>query len=91
MTVDQSGKAMAKSTRNGTKKSPPGGGGGAGAILTRFQCVGKLLFGKTKGIRSSKSRVIVIWSFYTIFYLYGGLLFSPANLKRSSAKKRGTS
>ena len=96
MTVDQSGKAMAKSTRNGTKKSPPGGGGGAGgggggAILTRFQCVGKLLYGKTKGIRSSKSRVIVIWSFYTIFYLYGGLLFSPANLKRSSAKKRGTS
>ena len=91
MTVDQSGKAMAKSTRNRTKKSPPGGGGGAGAILTRFQCVGKLLFGQTKGIRSSKSRVIVIWSFYTIFYLYGGLLFSPANLKRSSAKKRGTS
>lgn len=91
MTVAQSGTAMAKSTRNRTKKSPPGGGGGAGAILTRFQCVGKLLFGKTKGIRSSKSRVIVIWSFYTIFYLYGGLLFSPANLKRSSAKKRGTS
>lgn len=91
MTVAQSGTAMAKSTRNRTKKSPPGGGGGAGAILTRFQCVGKLLLGKTKGIRSSKSRVIVIWSFYTIFYLYGGLLFSPANLKRSSAKKRGTS
>lgn len=91
MTVAQSGTAMAKSTRNRTKKSPPGGGGGAGAILTRFQCVGKLLYGKTKGIRSSKSRVIVIWSFYTIFYLYGGLLFSPANLKRSSAKKRGTS
>ena len=91
MTVAQSGTAMAKSTRNRTKKSPPGGGGEAGAILTRFQCVGRLLFGKTKRIRSSKSRVIVIWSFYTIFYLYGGLLFSPANLKRSSAKKRGTS
>ena len=27
MTVDQSGKAMAKSTRNGTKKSPREGGG----------------------------------------------------------------
>ena len=59
---------MVKSTRNGMEKSPPGGGGGGGgAILTRFHCVGKLLYGKTKGIRSSKSKVSVIWSFYTVF------------------------
>ena len=46
------------------------------AILTRFQCVGKLLYGKTKGIRSSKSRVSVIWSFYTVFFTCMGAFSS---------------